>query len=60
MLELDTIGKESVDKNTAQLKFEADDNKEYKIEGIQNSAIYAMKLETSYLPKLYYLVNSKG
>lgn len=39
------------------LKFEARNNKKYKIEKIQKKAIYIIKLETSYLSGLYYLVS---
>lgn len=36
------------------LEFEAGDNKKYKIETIQNSAVYTKKISGD-LPKLYYL-----
>ena len=40
-----------------QLEFEAGgDNKEYEVEGIRDSAVYARELEASHLPGLYYLV----
>ena len=42
-----------------QLEFEAGDNKEYEVDGIQNSAVYA-KESVSQLPGLYYLVLWKG
>ena len=48
--------KGQVDKTT-QLEFEAGNDKEYKIERIQDSAVYAMESEADYLPGLYYLVN---
>ena len=38
------------------LKFETNNHEEYKVDGIQNSAIYAKKLVTGELPGLYYLV----
>ena len=38
-----------------QLEFEVDDNKEYKVEGIWNSAVYTKELAGQLL-KLYYLV----
>ena len=43
--------------NDTQLnfEFEASNNKEYKIEGIQESAVYAME-SARQLPGLYYLV----
>ena len=36
-----------------------DDNNEYKIEAIRDSAVYAKK-EDGYLPGLYYLIEWKG
>ena len=39
-----------------QLEFEASDNKEYKIDDIWDSAIYA-KESVEQLPGLYYLVS---
>ena len=48
--------------NDTQLdfEFEASNNKEYKVDGIQNSTIYAKKSTTSQLPELYYLILWKG
>ena len=43
-----------------QLKFEAGDNKEYEVNGIWNSVVYAKKSITGQLPGLYYLVLWKG
>ena len=43
-----------------QLEFEASNNKEYEVDDIQNSVIYAKKLTTSQLPGLYYLALWKG
>ena len=40
-------------------KFDAGDNKEYEVEAIKDSAIYAKEAER-YLPGLYYLVFWKG
>ena len=37
------------------LEFEPGNNKEYKVEAIQDSAVYAKEVE-GYLPGLYYLV----
>ena len=37
-------------------EFDAGDNKEYKVEAIQDSAVYAKKAE-GHLPGLYYLVS---
>ena len=40
-------------------KFEAGDNKEkeYEVDGIWDSAVYAKKSATGQLPRLYYLVS---
>ena len=43
-----------------QLEFEASDDKEYEVDGIQDSAVYAKESTTSQLPGLYYLVSWKG
>ena len=61
MLEQDITKKGRVDEKTVeQLKFEAGgNNKEYKVEGIYDSAIYARKLEAGHLPGFYYLVSWK-
>ena len=42
-----------------QLKFEAGNNKEYEVNGIWDSAVYAKK-SAGQLPGLYYLVSWKG
>ena len=39
-----------------QLEFETGNNKEYKVDGIWDSAVYARELATGQLPRLYYLV----
>lgn len=36
-------------------EFEADDNKNYEMEAIQDSEVYAKKADR-YLPELYYLI----
>ena len=59
LLEQDTIRKELVDKKVRELEFESGNSKEYKVEAIQDSAVYARELK-SHLPKLYYLVAWKG
>ena len=42
-------------------KFEVgSDEKEYEVEGIWDSAVYAKKLVTGHLPGLYYLISLKG
>ena len=53
LLEQDIIKKRQV--NDMQLEFETGDNKEYKVDGIQDSAVYAKESITSQLPELYYL-----
>ena len=41
-----------------KLKFEVGgDNKKYKVEGICNSAVYAIESETGYLLSFYYLIS---
>ena len=40
-------------------EFEPGDDKEYKIEAIQDSAVYA-KEANRHLPRLYYLIAWKG
>ena len=42
-----------------KLKFDADNNQEYEVETIKDSAVYAKKAE-KHLPGLYYLVFRKG
>ena len=44
--------------NDTQLnfKFEAGDDKEYKFDGIQDSAVYAKKSIIGQLPRFYYLI----
>ena len=41
--------------NKFSAKFEVGNNKEYKVEAICNSIVYAKKID-GYLPGLYYLV----
>ena len=62
LLKQDTTKKEWVDKKTEeQLEFEAgSNNKEFKLEGICDSAVYAKESEAGYLPGLYYLVSWKS
>lgn len=59
ILKQSTSRKGRVDK-TIQLEFEAGNNKEYKLEEIQNSAVYAMESKAGHLLGLYYLVNWKS
>ena len=58
LLEQDITKKGRVDeKIEEQLEFEAGgNNKEYKVEGICNSAVYARKLEMGHISGFYYLV----
>ena len=58
LLEQDITKKRQM--NDMQLKFEADNEKEYKIDGIWDSVVYAKESTTGQLPKLYYLVLWKG
>ena len=48
--------------NDTQLdfEFEAGNNKEYEVDGIWDSAVYARESATGQLPGLYYLVLWKG
>ena len=56
LLEHDTRRKKRVDEITTQLKFKAGDNgKNYKVEAIWDSVVYARELEGDLL-KPYYLV----
>ena len=49
------------EKTAEQLEFETGgDNKEYEVEGIRDSAVYARKLEAGHLLGLYYLISWKG
>ena len=58
-LEQDTIRKKRVDENVTELKFDAGNSKEYKVEVIWDSAVYARELE-GHLSGLYYLVAWKS
>ena len=62
LLEQDTTRKGWVDeKIVEQLEFKAgSNNKEYGVESICNSAVYARESEAGHLPGLYYLVSWKG
>ena len=55
LLEQDTTKKGRVNDMQLNFEFKAGDNKEYKIEGIRDSAIYARK-SAGQLLRLYYLV----
>ena len=41
-------------------EFEASNDKEYEVDGIQDSAVYAKESAIGQLPGLYYLVSWKG
>lgn len=57
LIKYNTTKKEQVDKATSQLKLKDDDkSKEYEIEAIFNSTVYARESKSDYLPSLYYLV----
>ena len=62
LLEQDTTRKKRVNEEVRQMKFNAgDDNgKEYEVEAIRDSAVYARETESGHLPGLYYLVPWKG
>ena len=60
LLEQDTTRKERVDTRVKELELGAGNSKEYKVEAIWDSAIYASKSESGQLPGLYYLVAGKG
>ncbi len=60
LLEKDTTRKGRVDETTSRLEFESNGNsKEYKVEAICDSIVYARESE-GHLPGLYYLVSWKG
>ena len=54
LLKQDTTKKERVEK-VPELDA-GDDSKEYEVEAIRDSAVYAMESESGHLPGLYYLV----
>ena len=62
LLEQDTTRKKEVDENVRQIDFDAGDNKgrEYEVEAIRNSTVYARKSKAGHLPGLYYLISWKG
>ncbi len=50
--------KERVDEIMSKLEFESDDNgKEYEVEAIRNSEVYAKELDSGHLSGFYYLVS---
>ncbi len=62
LLEQDIIKKGRVDETRSRLEFENEGNgKEYEVEAICDSAVYAKKSDSGHhLPGLYYLVSWKG
>ena len=60
LLEQDTTKKGRVSKEVPELDAGNKDSKEYKVEVIWNSAVYANKSESGHLLDLYYLVAWKG
>ena len=59
LLELDTMKKRQVNNTQLNFEFEAGDDKEYEVDGIWDSAVYARE-SAGQLPGLYYLVSWKG
>ena len=59
LLEQDTTKKGRVNDTQLDFEFEAGDDKEYEVDGIWDSAVYA-KESVGQLPGLYYLVSWKG
>ena len=60
LLEQDTTKKGGVSKKVPELDAGNKNSKEYKVETIWDSAVYANKSESGHLPGLYYLVAWKG
>ena len=56
LLEQDTTKKGRVNDTQLDFEFEAGDNKEYEVDGIRDSVVYAKESATGRLPELYYLV----
>ena len=59
LLEQDTTRKGRVDEEIRQIEFDVgdNDNREYEVEVIRDSAVYTRELESGHLPGLYYLVS---
>ena len=55
LLKQDNIRKKRIDKRVIELELEAGDSKEYKVEAIWDSAVYANKAK-GHLLDLYYLI----
>ena len=58
LLEQNNTKKGRVDKEVRQMKFDAgnNDSREYKVEAIWDSTVYARESELGYLLNFYYLV----
>ena len=56
LLEQDTPRKERVSKEVLELDAGNKDSKEYEVEAIWDSAVYANESKSGHLPGLYYLV----
>ena len=60
LLEQDTTRKGRVEQEVRQMEFDTgDDGEKYKVEAIQDSAVYARKSKSGHLSGLYYLVSWK-
>ena len=61
LLEQDTTKKEQINKfaEVLEFEFEPGDDKEYKVEAIQDSTVYTKEVD-GHLLELYYLVAWKG
>ena len=60
LLEQDTTRKGRVSKKVPELDVGNKNSEKYKVEAIWDSAVYANKLKSGYLPGLYYLIAWKG
>lgn len=60
LLEQNTTRNSQIDENATQLEFKVNNNEEYEVKNILDSAVYVKELEASHLPRLYYLVSWKG
>ena len=60
LLEQDTTRKGRVHEKNAEELDAGDNSGEYKVEAIQDSAVYARESKSDHLPGLYYLVSWKG
>ena len=62
LLKQDTIKKRRVVEEVRQMEFNTSDNKsrEYEVEAIRDSTVYARESESGYLSSFYYLVSWKG